>query len=104
MELPNYNDHFEFIYFSFLVVKFYMSFEMIVLLFFCSRFKVKDGIEMKNKKEELRWELLVKKVILAKATSSLLLTKRKRKEEHEPTPSCGEGNVNHDYVIRNLVC
>lgn len=72
----------------------------------CSRFKVKGGEEMKNKKEKkemVRWELLVKKVVLAKATSSILLPKRKRMEE-EPTQSCGQTNDNHDYDIRNLVC
>ncbi|CAH1423246.1 unnamed protein product [Lactuca virosa] len=40
---------------------------------------------MKNKKEEGRWELLVRKVTLAKATSSLLLPKKKRNEK-DPTP------------------
>lgn len=56
---------------------------------------------MKNKKEKkemVRWELLVKKVVLAKATSSILLPKRKRMEE-EPTQPCGQTND-----IRNLVC
>lgn len=51
---------------------------------------------MKNKKEEGRWELLVRKVTLAKATSSLLLPKKKRNEK-DPTPK-------NDYGIRNLVC
>nr|XP_043617428.1 BTB/POZ and TAZ domain-containing protein 1-like [Erigeron canadensis] len=72
----------------------------------CRRFKMKSGeVINKNKKDAIRWELLVKKVALAKATSCLLLTKRKKLEE-EPTTtsSCGESNDNHDYVIRNLVC
>ncbi|GJT51119.1 BTB/POZ and TAZ domain-containing protein 1-like protein [Tanacetum coccineum] len=68
-----------------------------------SRFKAKSGEEMKNKKEMVRWELLVKKVVFAKATSSILLPKRKRMEE-EPTQSCGQTNDNHAYDIRNLVC
>ncbi|KAI3777643.1 hypothetical protein L1987_47444 [Smallanthus sonchifolius] len=51
----------------------------------CRRFKMRGGEEMKNKKEEIRWELLVKKVVLAKATSSLLLPKRKRVEEESTT-------------------
>lgn len=51
----------------------------------CRRFKMKGGEEIKNKWEEVRWEMLVKKVEMAKATSSLLLPKRKRKE---PTSPC----------------
>ncbi|XP_071711416.1 BTB/POZ and TAZ domain-containing protein 1-like [Rutidosis leptorrhynchoides] len=69
----------------------------------CSRFKTKSKEEMKNKKESIEWELLVKKIVLAKATSSLLLPKRKRVEE-DTIATCREGNDNHDYVIRDLVC
>ncbi|XP_076934113.1 BTB/POZ and TAZ domain-containing protein 1-like [Bidens hawaiensis] len=71
----------------------------------CGRFKTRCREEKRRrkKKEEVRWELLVQKVVLAKATSSLLLPKRKRVEE-EPTPVCGDANENSSYVINNLVC
>ncbi|KAI3499508.1 hypothetical protein L1887_35309 [Cichorium endivia] len=62
----------------------------------CRRFRTQN---MKSKKQDGKWELLVKKVTLAKATSSLLLSKRKRNEK-EPAPPCGING----YVIRNLVC
>ncbi|XP_076938768.1 BTB/POZ and TAZ domain-containing protein 1-like [Bidens hawaiensis] len=70
----------------------------------CRRFKMRGGKEMKNKKDEERWELLVKKVVVARATSSLLLPKRKRVEEEPIATTCGEANDNHNHVIRKLVC
>ncbi|XP_071742699.1 BTB/POZ and TAZ domain-containing protein 1-like [Rutidosis leptorrhynchoides] len=42
----------------------------------CRHFKTK-GQQMRNEKEEERWELLVRKVVAAKAISSLSLPKRK---------------------------
>ncbi|KAI3512849.1 hypothetical protein L1887_20169 [Cichorium endivia] len=48
----------------------------------CRQFKMK-GQQLKNKKEEARWELLVRKVVAAKALSSLHLPKRK-KEQQQP--------------------
>ncbi|KAI7732319.1 hypothetical protein M8C21_010058, partial [Ambrosia artemisiifolia] len=49
----------------------------------CRQFKTR-GTQMKNKKEEARWELLVKKVVAAKAISSLSLPKRKLEQELQP--------------------
>ncbi|KAL8230568.1 hypothetical protein R6Q57_000346 [Mikania cordata] len=71
----------------------------------CRRFKVRGGEEIKNKKEKERWELLVKKVVVARATSSLLLPKRKRVEEEARPAACREVNnhQNHNYN-RNLIC
>ncbi|KAK1433874.1 hypothetical protein QVD17_10792 [Tagetes erecta] len=72
----------------------------------CKRFKIRGGDEMKNKKEEVRWGLLVKKVVVARATSSLLLQKKKEVEKEAIPAACGGYNYdhNHGYVIRNLVC
>lgn len=82
----------------------------------CKRFKMRGGEEVKNKKEEVRWGLLVKKVVVARATSSLLLQKTKLVEEEAIPRTCGEDNDNHKYnyshnydgnhgyVVRNLVC
>lgn len=47
------------------------------------RFKTKEQ-QVKNKKEEARWELLVTKVVAAKAISSLPLPKRKLEQEQPP--------------------
>ncbi|XP_076901226.1 BTB/POZ and TAZ domain-containing protein 1-like [Bidens hawaiensis] len=50
----------------------------------CRQFKTR-GVQVKNKKEEARWELLVRKVAAAKAISSLsLLPKKKLLEQHQP--------------------
>ncbi|KAJ0587066.1 putative chromatin remodeling & transcription regulator BTB-POZ family [Helianthus annuus] len=46
----------------------------------CRQFKTR-GTQVKNKKQEARWELLVKKVVAAKAISSLSLPKRKLEQQ-----------------------
>lgn len=58
----------------------------------CRHFKTK-GQEMKNKKEEARWELLVRKVVAAKAISSLSLPKRKL-EQQQQSPSLFREAIN----------
>lgn len=49
----------------------------------CRQFKTK-GKQVKSSKEEARWELLVNKVIAAKAISSLSLPKRKIEQQEQP--------------------
>ncbi|KAK9060951.1 hypothetical protein SSX86_018131 [Deinandra increscens subsp. villosa] len=49
----------------------------------CRQFKTR-GQHVKNKKEEARWELLVEKVVAAKAISSLSLPKIKVEQEEQP--------------------
>lgn len=49
----------------------------------CRQFKIKEQ-QVKNKKEEARWELLVRKVVAAKAISSLSLPMRKREQQEQP--------------------
>ncbi|KAL4559763.1 hypothetical protein LXL04_031908 [Taraxacum kok-saghyz] len=59
----------------------------------CKQFKMK-GQQVKNKKEEARWGLLVGKVVAAKAISSLSLPKR----EHEQPMSLRDAMNNHVSV------
>jgi hypothetical protein len=40
-------------------------------------------MQQENKKDDARWKLLVRKVVSAKAISSLSLPKRKRDDLHE---------------------
>ncbi|GMY15007.1 BTB/POZ and TAZ domain-containing protein 1 [Fagus crenata] len=47
----------------------------------CRQFKLK--MQQENKKDDARWKLLVRKVVSAKAISSLSLPKRKRDDLHE---------------------
>ncbi|KAD4585624.1 hypothetical protein R6Q59_035839 [Mikania micrantha] len=62
----------------------------------CRLFKTR-GKQVKNKKEEARWELLVRKVVAAKAISSLSLAKIKFEQVQHQTASFREAiryNVN----------
>ncbi|KAI3737386.1 hypothetical protein L2E82_27387 [Cichorium intybus] len=60
----------------------------------CRQFKIK-GQQVKNKKEVARWELLVRKVVAAKAISSLSLPKM---EAQEKPRSLEDGLNNHVSV------
>ncbi|XP_024973014.1 BTB/POZ and TAZ domain-containing protein 1-like [Cynara cardunculus var. scolymus] len=61
----------------------------------CRQFKIK-GQQVRNKKEEARWELLVRKVVAAKAISSLPLPKRKRDQDQEQEP---RSFINHHVSV-----
>ncbi|KAI3802531.1 hypothetical protein L1987_30664 [Smallanthus sonchifolius] len=49
----------------------------------CRQFKTREK-QVKNKKDEARWELLVRKVVAAKAISSLPLPKKKLEQQEQP--------------------
>nr|GEV69791.1 BTB/POZ and TAZ domain-containing protein 1-like [Tanacetum cinerariifolium] len=66
----------------------------------CRRFKTKEQ-QVKNKKEEARWELLVTKVVAAKAISSLPLPKRKLDQEQQPR-SLVNITLNHHLFSANM--
>jgi len=59
----------------------------------CRQFKLR--MQQDNKKDDARWRLLVRKVVSAKAMSSLSLPKRKREELQET-------NNNNNHGIRSF--